>query len=311
MKCSLCGRNAIYEARYSGSRLCGEHLSRSVERRVRQEIRKQLKVGNRKTRISVAISGGKDSSVTLYLLHRILSERKNIEISSFTVDEGIKGYREAGIESSRKLASSLGVEHEVISYSEKFRHTMDEIVSTDGGSTIPCSHCGPMRRQLMNVLSEKQDADYVALGINLDDYAQSILMNVAKGDVQRMARMAPHSRTQGGLVPRIIPLRRIPEKEVMLYAVVNGIGFEGGWCPYYSQASRNKFRSIVSNLEEDTPGTKFAIVNFYDSVKESISGKFPQKGLGKCEKCGSPTASDICSVCADLERFEMLRESDA
>lgn len=309
MKCSLCSRKSVYEVRYNGSSLCSEHLSRFVEKRVKQEVRKQLNVGNRKTRISVAISGGKDSSVTLYLLHRILSERRNIEISAFTVDEGIEGYRGPGIKAAEDLSRKLGVPYEVISYRERFGRTMDEIVSEDGGETIPCSHCGPMRRQIINLVSEKQDADFVALGINLDDYAQSILMNVTKGDVQRMARMAPHTKLQEGLTPRILPLRKIPEKEVMLYAVTNGIEFEGGWCPYYAQANRNKFRSIVSDLEEQSPGTKHAIVNFYDSIKGSLSSQYPQGSLGKCKKCGSPTASTICSVCSDLERLEELREN--
>ena len=42
--------------------------------------------------------GGKDSSATLYLLHKILSERRNLELTAFTVDEGIEGYRSTGLE---------------------------------------------------------------------------------------------------------------------------------------------------------------------------------------------------------------------
>lgn len=306
MKCSHCNETSVYEVRYNGSYLCGQHLSRYVEKRVKQEIRSQLNVGNRKTRISVAISGGKDSSVTLYLLNKVFSERRNVEISAFTVDEGIDGYRNAGLKSAQALCEELGIQHETISYKESFGYTMDEIVSADGGKTIPCAHCGPMRRQLMNRVSDYQKGDYVALGINLDDYAQSILMNVAKGDVQRMARMAPHTKVQDGLVPRVLPLRKIPEKEVMLYAVVNGIRFEGGWCPYYAEANRNKFRAIVSDLEEESPGTKFAIVNFLDSIRGSLNSSFEPVELKKCRRCGSSTTSDLCVVCRDLENIQNI-----
>lgn len=308
MKCSLCNEDSVYEVRYSGSFLCGKHLSRFVERRVKQEIRNQLKIGNRKTRISVAVSGGKDSSVTLYLLHKVLSERTNVEISAFTVDEGIEGYRNAGLESARALCRKLGVPHETISYKDSYGYTMDEIVAADEGKTIPCAHCGPMRRQLMNRVAAYQKGDFVALGINLDDYAQSIVMNVAKGDVQRMARMAPHTGIQEGLIPRVLPLRKVPEKEVMLYAVVNGINFEGGWCPYYAQANRNRFRSIVSDLEEENPGTKYAIVNFLDSIRDSLNSTFEPTELRKCSKCGSPTTSDLCVVCRDLENLHAIME---
>lgn len=311
MKCSFCNEKSVYEVKYNGSSLCGRHLSKYVERRVKHEIRQQLHLGSGNARISVAISGGKDSSVTLYLLHKIFSNRRNVELSAFTVDEGIEGYRSSGLEAAVELSQKLGIPHETISFKENFGHTMDEIVSADKGKTVPCSHCGPMRRQLMNRVSEYQRGDYVALGINLDDYAQSIMMNVAKGDAQRMARMAPHTKTQEGLVPRILPLRRIPEKEVMLYAVVNGIRFEGGWCPYYAQANRNRFRSIVSDLEEDSPGTKFAIVNFLDSIKKSMENTFPQSSLGKCRKCGSPTTSDLCVVCRDLEELDKIMDESA
>lgn len=310
MKCSFCNEKSVYEVRYNGSNLCGKHLSSYVERRVKQEVRQQLKVGNRHTRISVAISGGKDSSVTLFLLHKIFEERKNVELSAFTVDEGIEGYRNAGLAAAKELSGKLGVPHETISYKENFGYTMDEIVAADGGKTIPCAHCGPMRRQLMNRVSEYQRGDFVALGINLDDYAQSVMMNVAKGDVQRMARMAPHKRSQEGLTPRVLPLRKIPEKEVMLYAVVNGIKFEGGWCPYYAQANRNKFRSIISDLENESPGTKFAIVNFLDSIRDSLTDDFPAAELRKCRNCGSPTTSDLCVVCRDLENLQNIMKQD-
>lgn len=305
MKCSLCSEKSVYEARYNGSSLCAKHLTLSVEKRVKQELRQQLRVGNRHTRISVAISGGKDSSVTLYLLHKIFSERRNIELSAFTVDEGIDGYRSSGLEAAIELSKKLGIPHETVSFKESFGYTMDEVVRTDP-KTVPCARCGPMRRQLMNRVSEYNNGDYVALGINLDDYAQSIMMNVAKGDVQRMARMAPHTKTQEGLIPRILPLRRIPEKEVMLYAVVNGLKFEGGWCPYYAKANRNRFRSIVSELENDSPGTKFAIVNFLDSLRGSLESNFPKAELGKCRKCGAPTNSDLCVVCAGIEELDSM-----
>lgn len=307
MKCSLCNEKAVYEVRYNGSHLCGRHLTQFVERRVKHEIRQQLKVDKGGARISVAISGGKDSSVTLFLLHKIFSRRSDIELSAFTVDEGIEGYRNAGLQAAIKICNELGIKHETISFKANFGHTMDEIVASDGGRTIPCSHCGPMRRQLMNKVSEYQKGDYVALGINLDDYAQSIMMNVAKGDVQRMARMAPHKKLQEGLVPRILPLRKIPEKEVMLYAVLNGIVFEGGWCPYYAQANRNRFREIVTDLENESPGTRHAMVNFLDSVKSSMETGYTQAKLGKCARCGSPTTSDLCVVCKDLEDLNRLK----
>ncbi|GGM71908.1 tRNA lysidine(34) synthetase TilS [Thermogymnomonas acidicola] len=304
MRCSFCRGEAVYEARYSGARMCRYHFTESVERRVKREIRAQMDLKGNTKRIAVAVSGGKDSSTLLFLLHKILGNRKNVEIFSFTIDEGIEGYRPPGVESARRLSERLGVEHRVLSYREAFGATLDDMVKMDSGRTIPCSICGPMRRRLINEASLRIGADYVALGTNLDDYAQSILMNVFRGDVARMARLGPHSTVKEGLVPRVFPLRLVPEKEVMLYAILNGIEFDAGWCPYYSRAQRNEFRDILNSVEERSPGTKFSIVRFYDGIRDILADAYQAEGLGHCRVCGSPSSSDVCPVCSFLERVK-------
>lgn len=298
MKCSRCNSEAVYEARYSGEMLCGKHLEESVEKRIKKEIREQVqfKKGGT-TRIAVAISGGKDSSVTLYTLHSIFKDRKDVQISAFTIDEGIKGYRDSGLENSANLCKELGVSYSTIAFNDAFDTTMDEVVK-NSPDVIPCSRCGPMRRQLMNVESTNLDADYVALGINLDDYSQSILMNVARGDVDRMARMAPHHNKKDGLTRRILPLRRIPEKEVVLYALLKGIKFDSSWCPYYAKAQRNTFREILETLEERTPGASFSILKFADGIRPALESSMDPVEMNRCKICGQPTSREICTTCS-------------
>ena len=308
MMCSRCQKSAIYSAYYSGENLCRQHLEDSIEKRVKQEIRSQIPFKKEKTTIAVAFSGGKDSSVMLYLLHKLLGKRRNIELIAVTVDEGIRGYRDVEMASARKLCNDLGIEHRILSFGEKYGRTMDDIATLDS-ATIPCSHCGPMRRQVLNFLAGEVEADYLALGMNLDDYAQSVLMNVIKGDVQRMARLAPHDDSDDLLIPRILPLKKIPEKEVMIYALVNGIKAERIWCPYYGRAERNEAREIITGLEEKHPGTAFSIAKFGDTVKLSLKTKVSKVELGKCKICGNPTESEVCSVCRNLQKLRAAGEN--
>ena len=128
MECTVCGKKAVYTYRYNGTSACREHFMQGFEKRVRQEIRKQIRFRKPETRISVAISGGKDSSVTLYILKKILGERKDVVLSAFTVDEGIEGYRDSGLKASIDLCRSLGIRHDVKSYSEVFGTTMDRVI---------------------------------------------------------------------------------------------------------------------------------------------------------------------------------------
>ena len=193
----------------------------------------------------------------------------------------------------------------MLAYEGTVGHTMDEVVGRDPGS-IPCSYCGPFRRQALNRAAREVDADYVATGLNLDDTAQSILMNVARGDVEKLARLGPHESRQSGLVPRIQPLRMIPEKEVYLYAFLRGIAFHDATCPYAERAQRGRFRDILHRLEEESPGTRHAIVSGYDQMRPLLQTAYPPATLNECARCGEPTASVICKACELREKIEKI-----
>src|SRR6058998_3691519 len=195
------------------------------------------------------MSGGKDSSTTAALLAKFLENRRGVELVGVTIDEGIASYRPQGIDYARRLCARLGIEHRVLAYADTVGHAMDEVVVVDP-EAIPCSYCGPFRREALNRSAREVGADYVATGLNLDDTAQSILMNVARADLDRLARLGPHEVRQDGLVPRLQPLRTIPEKEVYLYAMLRGIPFHDATCPYAERAQRGRFSSIVAQLEE-------------------------------------------------------------
>ena len=304
MTCDRCGAPSVEWIRYSGEHLCAEHFTSFVEKRVKRELRSQvdLRSGDR---VAIGMSGGKDSSTTAFLLASLFGERRDIELIGITIDEGIASYRPEGIECARRLCASLGIEHRVLSYEQTARHTMDDVVVLDSAA-IPCSYCGPFRREALNRAARDVDADYVATGLNLDDTAQSILMNVARGDVEKLARMGPHDSRQPGLVPRIQPLRMIPEKEVYLYAMLRGIAFHDATCPYAERAQRGRFREILHRLEDESPGTRHAIVSGYDQMRPLLQTKYPPAALRACARCGEPTPHDICKACELRERLTTI-----
>lgn len=283
--------------RYSGAHLCDAHFSDFVQRRVKHEIRHQvdLKGGER---LAVAVSGGKDSTVTLELVHKILGQRRDLDICAVTVDEGIGGYRDSSVPIVARACSRLGVEHIVVSFREFYGTTVDE-VSAAAREQSTCSFCGVLRRRAMNSAARGWGATHLATGLNLDDTAQSILMNFARGDVERLARLGPHRRTQPGLVPRIQPLRAIPESESLLYAIVNGLEFHDLECPYAPEALRNEYRAVVAQLEDRFPGTRHSILRSYDGLRPVLEASFEPASLGSCA-CGEPTVSERCKACEML-----------
>ena len=284
--------------RYSGAHLCRHHFSEFVEKRVRRELRKQLDLKGGE-RIAVAVSGGKDSTVALELINRILGKRKDLEVSAITVDEGIANYRNSSIPIVADQCRTLGLEHIVVSFRDLFAVTMDEIASRTR-KLAACSYCGVLRRAAMNRAARGWEASHLATGLNLDDTAQSIIMNFARGDVERLARLGPHRKTQPDLVPRIQPLRTIPESETLLYAMANGLKYHELECPYAPEALRNSYRSVVMQLEDKCPGTRHSILRSYDEMLPALESHFPPAVLNRCQ-CGEPAVGGLCKACEMLE----------
>lgn len=298
VRCSKCNQNAVTFLRYNGTHLCRGHFVEYVEKRVKKEMRKQLTIDSN-TVIAVGLSGGKDSSVTLFLLKKILEERRDVELHAITVDEGIDRYRPDSINKARELTRRLGVEHHIVRFKDEYGIDMDEIASLSRDKT-PCAYCGVLRRRCLNKVGRELKADYIATGLNLDDTVQSIMMNFTRGDVERLARLGPHIKVQPGLIPRIQPLRCIPEKESYLYAILESIEFHDGTCPYADSALRNDFREIIDMLEERSPGSRFSILASYDAIAPLLRQNFPPAKLQIC-KCGEPSLSGRCKSCELLE----------
>jgi uncharacterized protein (TIGR00269 family) len=304
ISCDKCKQPAITFIRYSGAHLCTEHFIEFVDKRVKKEIGKQVKLPP-DARLAVALSGGKDSTLALFLIKKIFENHRDLKILAITVDEGIAGYRPESIMAAEKTCKDLGIEHHITSFEERLGFTLDSIRDYTGELT-PCTYCGVFRRFCLNTMAKNLNATRLVMGHNLDDMAQSIIMNVFKGDPQKLARLGPHKHIQPGLVPRLMPLRTIPEKESYLYAMMKNMKIYDGECPYALHAQRGQFRDMLAHAEGKTPGTRHAILSFYDQTADAIAGKFAPADLNECEQCGEPTNQKLCKTC--ILKNELLKK---
>ncbi len=294
-KCQKCGRKALLRIPYSGSDLCRDHFIEFVEKRVRKEIKLQGKLP-KGSKLAVAVSGGKDSMSALSILSETFKPGSGIKLTALVVDEGLKGYRRKAIKLAEGLCSDRGIGCEVLSFKGSFGITMDSVAGL-GEEWRPCTFCGVLRRNLLNRRARELGAAKIAFGHNLDDMSQSVLMNVVNGDVQRLVRLGPHTKTQKGLVPRLLPLRMIPESEMVLYADLKGIPYLEKHCPYRPRAHRLGFLEIINKLEEETPGTKHSILSTHDQIVPALREFYPPAKLNSCNLCGEPTMGEVCKAC--------------
>lgn len=306
-KCSKCNKNAVTFRPYSGEFLCKRCFTKSIEARVKRSITAH-KMLSEDDKIAIGLSGGKDSVVLLHLLKRIEQNFPRSSLVAITIDEGISSYREKSIEAAKKNSAALGISHSVFTFKDVFGYTIDEIMSNKNVKELgfsACAFCGSLRRRALNQKARELGATKLAVGHNLDDEAQSILMNVFRPDVHRLSRLLQDTVAKtDSFVPRIKPLRSIPERETILYAYYKGIEFHSQPCPYSFNVLRGEIESILNELEHKRPGTKYSVLRFLDDLAPFLRRYYSSEtDFTRCEHCGEPSSGKICNVCKLLSEL--------
>jgi uncharacterized protein (TIGR00269 family) len=305
--CTCCKRKeAFFFRQYSGERLCAKCFAASIEAKVRATITRfhMLRFNDH---LAVAVSGGKDSLSILYILAKLRKYRPKTTLTAVTVDEGIKGYRDEALEIATKLCKKLEVPHRIVSFKDLYGFSLDEIISKarEKGQTdlTACAYCGVLRRRAINLGARQVKADKIATGHTLDDEAQTVLMNILRGDIARLAKEKPiTSEVHPLFVQKIKPFCEIPEKESALYAYVKKIDFQDTPCPYAGEALRNDIRGMLNRMEEKHAGTKFTIARAIEKLRPAIEDTLKKEDFRTCRECGEPSALELCKTC------EMLRQ---
>ncbi len=305
--CTSCKRrDAFFSRPYSGQKLCKKCFIQSIESKVRATIAKYHML-DFNDRIAVAVSGGKDSISLLQIMAKIERTHPKAKLVGVTVDEGIKGYRDEALKIASEECAKLEVPHHLVSFKQLFGSTLDELIAqkqeTGDEELTPCTYCGVLRRRALNVAAREIGANKIATAHTLDDEAQTILMNIFRGDLLRLAKEKPVTdEVHPKLVQKIKPFCEIPENESALYAYVKTTGFQASPCPYASTALRNDFRAILNQLEQKHAGTKFAVFNSLNRLRPYLQTAANNSRFDECPECGEPASTGLCKVCALLKQ---------
>jgi len=251
-------------------------------------------------RVAVALSGGKDSVLTLYSLHNF-RDKFDFSLFAISVDEGISGYRADGLQIARQHANKLGIELLEKSLYVEMGITLDQAADYHHTACIPC---GVFRRYLLNQAACDLGADKLATGHNLDDEVQSFLMSFARADTRRFGKFGPKlERIHPKMVPRIKPLWRILEKEVGIWAVLNEMEVHMAECPYAYTSFRSNLKNYLNRLEEKRPGTKMGLLNSFQKSFQFVNSRKNMVEIQECGRCGEPSSSRLCKACEIREEI--------
>ncbi len=286
---------------------CEKHFLEDFDSHVRNAVREYHMIKPNE-KVAVALSGGKDSTVMLHQLVQ-LSKRLPMRLIAILVDEGIADYRAPTIAVAKKECKKLRVPLHIVSFKSEFGLSLDSMLKKKGQAGA-CSFCGVFRRQLLQKAARRLKADKLALGHNLDDAAQTVLLNLYRNEPARLARFWPITESEDKkqhFVPRIRPLIRCSEKEVALWAALNSVPIHYGACPYAVEAMRQTVRAQLNQMEDRYPGTKVRIFNAFVKMRKGLV-KAVEAGfsssLSVCPQCGEISSGGFCGACRMLEKLK-------
>src|SRR5580765_1498213 len=213
-------------------------------------------------RVMVGLSGGKDSWALFQILD-VLRRRAPITFSlvAVNVNSGYTNFRHDLVtKACAERGWELHVEHTTIGA------VMDDVL--EDGDT-PCSLCARLRRGVLYRLADSVGATKIALGHHLDDFVETLLLNLFfQGALKAMpARLVSDS----GKHIVIRPLVYVTEAEARAYTQACGLPVIGCCCPACGDLSlkRQRLKRLIAELEIEHPEIKNSMLKAIGNVVPS------------------------------------------
>jgi tRNA 2-thiocytidine biosynthesis protein TtcA len=210
-------------------------------------------------RVMVGLSGGKDSWALMQILD-VLRKRAPIAFTlvGVTVDSGYDGYRHDLITSTcRERGWECRIVHTDIG------DVMEDLLDADA---TPCSLCARLRRGVLYRLATEVGATKIALGHHLDDFIETLLLNLFfAGALKAMpARLV----SDNGQHVVVRPLVGVTESEARAYAKESQLPIIGCCCPACGDLGlqRQRVKRLIAELEVEHPEIKSSMIRALANV---------------------------------------------
>jgi tRNA 2-thiocytidine biosynthesis protein TtcA len=210
-------------------------------------------------RILVACSGGKDSSVLLYMLQR-LRERAPVsfDLVGYHLDQGHPGFPTHLV---REFFESRGVEYEI---ERQDTYTIVKETLEPGKTT--CSLCSRLRRGILYNAAPRLRCNKIALGHHRDDVADTLLLNLFFAGT--LKAMPPKLVSDDGRNTVIRPLAYCAEDDLQAFA--EGMKFPivpCRLCDEQPDLQRRAMGEMLDALEKKFPNVRQSILAAVGDVR--------------------------------------------
>ena len=210
-------------------------------------------------RVMVGLSGGKDSWALLQILE-VLRQRAPITFSlvAVNVDSGYEGYQHQAL-----AAACAERGWEFHSQHTSIGAVIDDKLDADA---TPCSLCARLRRGVLYRWATKVGATKIALGHHLDDFVETLLLNLFFAGALKAMPARLVSDNKAHVVIR--PLVYVTEAEARAYAREYELPVIGCCCPACGDLSlqRQRVKRLIMELEREHPNVKASMLKALGNV---------------------------------------------
>lgn len=303
--CHICRNDRpVMKRPKNGQPLCKECFFRCFEEEIHQTII-ECQLFEKDDYVAIGASGGKDSTVLAYIM-KLLNDRHQygLKLVLLSIDEGITGYRDDSLRTVERNKIQYGLPLKILSYQELYGWTMDKIVRLIGIKNN-CTICGVFRRQALDRGATLLGCNKLVTGHNADDVAETVLMNLLRGDTNRIERSMDittgNSNQNEYTMPRAKPFKYTYEKEIVLYAHFKKLEYFCTECIYAPNSYRGHAREFLKDIESIRPSSIIDIIKSGDSLQLGSTAKEKLPDQRKCSRCGYISSQEMCKACKILE----------
>jgi len=250
--------------------------------------------GVKNEKILVALSGGKDSTVTAYLLKKL-----GYNIEGFHINLGMGNYSEKCFGAVKKLCDELKIKLHIYDIKKEMGSSMCYLRTAiqsnqKKGQIKNCAICGVIKKWILNKEGRKFKVDKIATGHNLDDEAQTYLLNVLKGNLKLSLGSGPITKNVSDkkFIPRIKPLFYVAEENIRKFSLKNNLPVHYEKCPCATDSYRIQIRKFMNELSTKE---KENLVKNSEEILKKI--KRDSGEIKYCEICEEPSRNRVCRKC--------------
>ena len=202
-------------------------------------------------RITLGISGGKDSLALLYAMAGLKKfYPKKFEIIAVTADLGFGSFDMSAVEN---LCRELEVEYHLL------KTDIATILKEKVKKGTYCAMCAKLRKGAINNFAKEHGCNKVAYAHHQDDIVETMMLSLIYEG--QFYTFGPRTYYKEADITVIRPLINIPESDMKGFRNKYSLPCVKNPCPHDGTTRRQYVKDLVAKINKDNPGVKKKMYN--------------------------------------------------